>query len=109
MTRPCSMPGTFTLWTYVHVPATLAGKSTRGIDLPRYLYWLGSFSGTVAASAPVEPLFVTSGSDEPGNRASVLLPDVLRSDLNVDQRGLNLCMSHELHQRREANASPDHV
>ena len=24
-------------------------------------------------------------------------------------RGLDLCMPHELHQRREANARPDHV
>jgi len=38
-----------------------------------------------------------------GNRASVLFPDVLWSELNVDQRGLNLCMPHELHQRREAS------
>ena len=46
---------------------------------------------------------------ELGNRASVLLPDVLWSELNVDHCGLNLCMPHELHQRREANARPDHV
>ena len=50
-----------------------------------------------------------SGPDELGNGASVLLPDVLRSDLQVDHRGLNLCMTHELRQRREANAGPDHV
>src|SRR4029077_5438012 len=48
-------------------------------------------------------------SDMPGNRASVLLPDVLRSDVKVDQRGLDLCMPHELHQRREANARAHHV
>ena len=47
--------------------------------------------------------------DVPGNRASVLLPDVLRSDVKVDQCGLDLCMPHELHQRREANARAHHV
>src|SRR5712692_9840128 len=50
-----------------------------------------------------------SGPDVLGDCACVLLPDVLRSELNVDQRGLNLCMPHELHQRREANARADHV
>src|ERR1017187_6567079 len=44
-----------------------------------------------------------------GNCASVLLPDVLRGDVKVDQRGLDLCMPHELHQRREANARAHHV
>ena len=44
-----------------------------------------------------------------GNRAGVLLPDVLRSEVKVDQCGLNLCMPHELHQRREANARAHHV
>src|SRR5256885_2205058 len=48
-------------------------------------------------------------SDVLSNRASVLLPDVLWSELNVDQCGLNLCMPHELHQRREANTRADHV
>src|ERR1035438_10104885 len=47
--------------------------------------------------------------DELANRASVLLPDVLRSDVKVNQRGLDLCMPHELHQRREANARAHHV
>src|SRR5674476_199389 len=44
-----------------------------------------------------------------GNRASVLLPDVLRGDVKVEQRGLDLCMPHELHQRREANSRAHHV
>ena len=44
-----------------------------------------------------------------GNGASILLPHVLWSELNIDQRGLNLCMTHELHERREANARSDHV
>ena len=39
-------------------------------------------------------------ADVLGNGASILLPDVLWSELNVDHRGLNLCMPHELHQRR---------
>src|ERR1022692_1828457 len=50
-----------------------------------------------------------SGPDVLGNHASILLPDVLWSELDVDQRGLNLCMPHELHQRRKANAGADHV
>src|SRR5580658_308029 len=49
------------------------------------------------------------GPDVLGDRASVLLPDVLWSELNVDHSGLNLCMAHELHQRGEANARADHV
>ena len=62
----------------------------------------------------VEGVFVSwlqwqSGSDVQGNRTRVLLPDVLRSDVKVDQRGLDLCMPHELHQRREANARAHHV
>ena len=48
-------------------------------------------------------------SDELGNRASVLVPDVLWSELKVYHGGLNLCMTHELHQRREADACPEHV
>jgi hypothetical protein len=44
-----------------------------------------------------------------GNRASVLLPDVLWSELKVDHGGLNLRVTHELHQRREADARPEHV
>src|SRR5271167_262165 len=50
-----------------------------------------------------------SGPDVLGNRASVLVRDVLWSELNIDQRGLNLCMPHELQQRREANARTDQV
>ena len=50
-----------------------------------------------------------SGPDVLGHGAGVLLPDVLRSDLQVDHGGLNLCMAHEMHQRREANAGPEHV
>jgi hypothetical protein len=50
-----------------------------------------------------------NGPDVLGNGALVLLPDVLWSELNIDQRGLNLCMTHELHQRGEANAPADHV
>ena len=42
-----------------------------------------------------------------GNRASVLLPDVLRSELKVDHGSLNLRVTHELHQRREADACPE--
>ena len=48
-------------------------------------------------------------ADVLGDRARVLLPDVLWSELNIDQCGLNLCMPHELHQRREADARPNHV
>src|SRR6516165_6447472 len=50
-----------------------------------------------------------SGPDELGNCASVLLPDVLWRELKVDHRGLDLCMTHELHERRKANACPEHV
>jgi hypothetical protein len=31
-TRPCSMPGTRTSWTYSNRPVAIAGMSTRGTD-----------------------------------------------------------------------------
>ena len=62
----------------------------------------------------VEGVFVSwlqwqSGPDVPGNRARVLLPDVLWSELNVDQRSLNLSMPHELHQSWQTNTRAEHV
>jgi hypothetical protein len=43
------------------------------------------------------------------HRASVLLPDIARRDLNVDHGGLDLGMSNELPQGWQADACPDHV
>jgi hypothetical protein len=43
------------------------------------------------------------------NRTSVLFPDFSRRDLHVHQSGLDLRMTHQLHQRREADACTNHV
>ena len=39
----------------------------------------------------------------------VLLIDVKRSQLDIDQGGLNLRVTHKLHERRQAHAGPNHV
>src|SRR5262245_29092399 len=39
------MPGTRTLWTYVYLPVTLSGMSTRGTFVPMTLYWPTAFDG----------------------------------------------------------------
>ena len=41
--------------------------------------------------------------------ACVLKIDILRSDLNVEQSRLDISVSHELHERRQADAFPHHV
>jgi hypothetical protein len=41
--------------------------------------------------------------------AGVLLAHVLRGEVNIDQGGLDVAMSHELHQRRQADAVAQHV
>jgi len=38
-----------------------------------------------------------------------LLVDLQRRDLHVDERGLDLRMSHQLHEGWKANAGADHV
>jgi hypothetical protein len=42
--------------------------------------------------------------DELGDRSRMLLIDLLRRDLHVDQRGLDLRMSHQLHAGWQAHA-----
>ena len=44
-----------------------------------------------------------------GYGASVLEIDVLRSDLHIQQGGLNIGMTHQAHERGEADAGPQHV
>jgi hypothetical protein len=39
----------------------------------------------------------------------VLLINILRSELNVDQSGVDLGVTHELHERGEADAGADHI
>jgi hypothetical protein len=43
------------------------------------------------------------------NGASVLFPDIKRRELNVDHCGLNVCVSHELHQGWQTDTGPDHI
>lgn len=40
---------------------------------------------------------------------AVLLINVKRRQLDVDQGGLNLRVPHELHERRQTHTAPDHV
>ena len=44
-----------------------------------------------------------------GHSARVLEVDVLRSDLDIQQRGLDVGVAHQAHKRREADAGPHHV
>ena len=50
-----------------------------------------------------------NGPDVLGNRTSVLFPDIARRELNVDHCGLNVCVSHELHQSWQTDTGPDHI
>jgi hypothetical protein len=38
-----------------------------------------------------------------------LLIDILRSDADVDQRGLDLSVPHQLHESWQTDSGPDHV
>ena len=49
------------------------------------------------------------GSDVLSDRARILLIDLERSDLHIDERGLDLRMSHQLHEGRQANAGAHHI
>ena len=49
------------------------------------------------------------GSDELSDRSRILLVDLQRRDLHIDERGLDLRMSHQRHEGRKANAGADHV
>ena len=44
-----------------------------------------------------------------GYGARVLEIDVLWRDLHIQQRGLDIGMAHQAHQRGEADAGPQHV
>ena len=44
-----------------------------------------------------------------GNGARILLIDIKRSKLNVEQGSLDLRVPHELHQCRKAHARPNHI
>lgn len=43
------------------------------------------------------------------HRACVLKVNILRSDLHVDQRRLDISVSHKLHERGQTDAFPHHV
>ena len=40
---------------------------------------------------------------------SILLIDLERSDLHIDEGGLDICMTHQLHEGRQANAGAHHI
>ena len=42
-------------------------------------------------------------------RTCVLKVDVLWSDLHIQQGGLDVGMTHQLHERGQADAGPDHI
>ena len=42
-------------------------------------------------------------------RARVLLVDLEWSDCDIDKRGLDVSVSHQLHQRGQADAGPHHI
>ena len=48
-------------------------------------------------------------SDELSDCSRILLIDLERSDLHIDERGLDLCMSHQLHEGRQADAGAHHI
>ena len=48
-------------------------------------------------------------SDELSDRSRILLIDLQRCDLHINERGLDLRMSHQLHEGWKANAGADHV
>ena len=39
----------------------------------------------------------------------ILLIDLERSDLHIDEGGLDICMTHQLHEGRQANAGANHI
>ena len=44
-----------------------------------------------------------------GDGARILLVDLKRSNLHVDERGLNVGVSHQPHERRQADAGTHHI
>ena len=47
--------------------------------------------------------------DELCDRSRILLVDLQRRDLHIDERGLDLRMSHQLHEGWQANACAYHI
>jgi len=43
------------------------------------------------------------------DRTRVLDVHVLRGDLHIEQRGLDIGMTHQVHERGEADTGPQHV
>ena len=48
-------------------------------------------------------------SDELSDGSGILLIDLQRRDLHIDEGGLDLRMSHQLHEGWQAHAGPDHI
>src|SRR5713226_7930512 len=48
-------------------------------------------------------------SDELSDGSRILLIDLQRRDLHIDERGLDLRMSHQLHEGWQGNAGSDHI
>ena len=49
------------------------------------------------------------GPDVLRHGSRILLIDLKRSDLHIDHRGLNLRVTHQLHQGRQADAGAHHI
>jgi len=47
--------------------------------------------------------------DALGDSAGILAPDVFRSEFDVEHGGMNVSVSHQVHQGRQGDASPHHV
>ena len=47
--------------------------------------------------------------DELSDRSRILLIDLQRRDLHIDERGLDLRMSHQLHECWQADAGTHHI
>src|SRR5262252_779378 len=43
------------------------------------------------------------------NCSRILLIDLERSDLHINEGGLDICMTHQLHEGRQANAGAHHI
>ena len=48
-------------------------------------------------------------SDELSDRSRILLVDLQRRDLHIDERGLDLRMPHQLHEGGQADAGTHHI
>src|ERR1700676_4026362 len=82
---------------------------TKSSPIPTLARRASSEDARGAENVAVSCLLRRSRPSELSDRASILLPDILWSEMKVDHRGLNLRMPHEVHKRRQANTCAQHV